>query len=81
MICILHCFLANLETGFITAEQITLHPVCTGTIGFAIAIIGKVVDARMFKKSANNGAHTNVLRKAGNAGSQCANAAHDQINT
>ncbi len=49
-----HALLANFKAGLVAPQQVSLHPVRTRTLEFAIAIVAEIIDARVFEKSTDD---------------------------
>ncbi len=71
----LHHGKQNLDAG----DHIASHPVRAGQVHFWIAAIAKGVNATMLQISADDARDPDVFADAGNAWTQAANAADDQI--
>src|SRR5688572_28183520 len=67
------------ECHFDASKEVALHPVGTGAIQLDVPIIEEIIDTRMFEESADDRTHTDVVRYAGNARPQCADAAYDKV--
>lgn len=61
-----------------TAVQIARHPVRAGQIEAGVAAVFKAEHPAVLQKTADDGAHANLLAQARNAGAQAANAADNQ---
>jgi hypothetical protein len=72
-------FVANREHHLDAAEEVSIHPVRARTEDLLIAAVVEVVDAAVLEEPADDRAHPHVLGDAGDARSQTADAAHDEI--
>ena len=68
------------ENHFHALVQIARHPVRAAHVNFLLAAVGKVKNAAVLEKAAHNAAHPNVVAHPTHPRTQCANAAHEQIN-
>ena len=61
------CRVQHGKGHFDAPEKIAIHPVGAGEKHSVIAIIEEIEDPAVLEKSSNDGAYTNMFRKAGDA--------------
>src|SRR5215216_4455177 len=69
----------NGEDHFDSPVKIALHQVGTAKINLVLATVAEVIDAAMLQEAANQTDHADVLAPTGNARSQAACPAHDEL--
>src|SRR5213076_865339 len=67
------------EDHFDAAQKVSRHPVGAAQEDLRLAGVLEIADAAVFEEAVHDAAHRDVFTDTGNAGTQAANAAHDEV--
>src|SRR5439155_2281590 len=67
------------EDDFDAAQKVSRHPVGAAQEYLRLAGVLEIPDAAVFEEAVHDAAHRDIFTDTGKAGTQAANAAHDEV--